>query len=239
MWGAVAGLAGKAWEKLKPHLPGIAQTGMSYLGEREKRGWQSSEAQKNRDFQERMSSTSWQRGVKDMEAAGLNPALAYSQGGASSPGGSMATGAENTAHSAIALKNMRATVAAQEAQVKKLGEEASNLRATRDGIQVDNALKLLAVERARFEAQNYRAAGATIGTALDGLGMIPRGARMLGYEGGRLGIRQNPGVRLSRWGINQLRNYYNRVDSVADSLGDSLSNWWQNSNTKGWLERNR
>ena len=61
------------------------------------RKFEAEQAQINRDFQERMSNTSWQRGVQDMQSAGLNSALAYSQGGASVPTGATAHGSAATA----------------------------------------------------------------------------------------------------------------------------------------------
>lgn len=55
--------------------------------------YNSAEAEKARAWSERMSNTSYQRARADMEKAGLNPILAYTQGGASTP-----TSAQGTIH---------------------------------------------------------------------------------------------------------------------------------------------
>lgn len=54
------------------------------------------EAFKNRQFQEKMSNTSYERSVADMKKAGLNPLLAYTQGGASTPSGGQASNSDIT-----------------------------------------------------------------------------------------------------------------------------------------------
>lgn len=53
--------------------------------------YNSAEALANREWQEHMSSTAYQRAVEDMRKAGLNPILAFANGGASTPGGSAGT----------------------------------------------------------------------------------------------------------------------------------------------------
>ena len=58
--------------------------------EREANAFSAEQAQLDRDFQERMSNTQYQRGVADMRAAGVNPALAIGQGGAAAPSGQAA-----------------------------------------------------------------------------------------------------------------------------------------------------
>lgn len=60
------------------------------------------EAQKNRDYQEYMSNTAYQRAVRDLKAAGLNPILAAGNMGASTPVGSYASSAQAQSHKANA-----------------------------------------------------------------------------------------------------------------------------------------
>lgn len=64
--------------------------GISAFGQERTNAQNAQLAREQMSFQADMSGTSYQRAVADMMAAGLNPMLAYSQGGASTPTGQTA-----------------------------------------------------------------------------------------------------------------------------------------------------
>lgn len=132
-----SGIAGAAGSAAGGPLGAIAaQAGVNLFSNLFEYGLNSAQAQKNRDFQASMSNTSYQRAVKDMLAAGLNPSLMFKSGqGASTPSGATASMHSNPTNlselllykaqldqirSSARLSNANANLAEEEAEGKAI-----------------------------------------------------------------------------------------------------------------------
>lgn len=159
----VAEIAGKAtfgdWA-------GAVGTGLELVGGMQANQANAKEAQRNREFQERLSSTSHQREVADLKAAGLNPILSATGGqGASTPAGStarfensakgFARNAKEAAFLSAQLEQTKSQTAATNAQIPKTNAEVRNL--TADTINKTESNKLIAqnVDTAVAQMQMY------------------------------------------------------------------------------------
>lgn len=101
----------------------------------------SAEAAKQRDWSERMSNTSWQRGIADMKAAGINPMAAFHSGGATTPSAATATASPTHAtpantpmyragdNNAALIWGTASQIKVNDALADKIGAEADEVRA--------------------------------------------------------------------------------------------------------------
>lgn len=113
-----------------------AAGGLNFLGQKDANATNMQLAQNQMDFQREMSNTSYQRAVADMKKAGLNPMLAYSQGGASSPGGASTTVQNKFSGAVQAAQQMQL----QNETIKQIQSQTQVNNATAAKTQADTLL---------------------------------------------------------------------------------------------------
>lgn len=114
----------------------------------------SGEAALKRQWDERMRATQYQTTVKDMQKAGLNPMLAYHQGGAGTPSGASATsspaGAPHNTPPSVSMANA-SQIRVNDAIEERTRAEAEKVRAEKGEIEARTPTHAWSIEKIKQE----------------------------------------------------------------------------------------
>jgi len=152
----------KPFEKALPIAPFLSSIS-TFLGGRSQNVASAEAAQRQMDFQREMSDTSYQRQVKDLEAAGINPMLVSKLGGASTPVGAMPSFVNPAAMAAQSFSAVQSSGAAAKqaetsenlsySQIDKINTEISNIKAVTRNL--DSEEKRIQATTAMLAQQAY------------------------------------------------------------------------------------
>lgn len=174
-------------EKARAHQTSEADKSMRFS---------SAQADRSMRFSERMRNTEWQAGVADMQAAGINPALAYSRGGANAPMGVAGSG-----------------VAGGGAQANVEDAIGGSVSSARESLRMKKELKLLdnQTEKIYNEATLARNAAAESASRKQ---LVIRNIRGVEYDNELKGLNMFSAKNIARYQQSRLGKISPYIDSV-------------------------